>query len=326
MRRALLLSTVFFFAFAGLIGSGGYFWIKHAYYATGPLTEHRVVLVERGTSVMSIATDLEDAGLVDDALIFQYGTRYFGSGKPLRAGEFEIPAEASAAEVGRILQEGAPVVHKITLPEGLTSAEIIAVLNQDTVLQGEANVIPAEGALLPETYHFERGTSREEIVVRAERAMDETLRKLWNERVNGLPISTPEEAVILASIVEKETGVAAERPLVASVFINRLRRGMRLQSDPTVLYGITEGSGPLGRALTRTDLDQWTPYNTYQIKGLPPGPIANPGRASLAAVLQPAETDYLYFVADGTGGHAFGKTLDEHNTNVRAWRKLQRAN
>lgn len=326
MRRALILSTLFFFVLAGLIGGGGYAWVKHTYFAAGPLEADRIVLVERGTSVMSIATDLANAGVVNDALIFQYGTRFFGSGKPLRAGEFNIPAHASAADVGRILQEGAQVVHKVTLPEGLTSAEIVAVLDQDPILLGQADVIPAEGALLPETYHFHRGTSREEIMVRAERAMDETLRKLWNERVNGLPISTPEEAVILASIVEKETGVADERPLVASVFINRLRRGMRLQSDPTVVYGITEGSGPLGRALTRTDLDQWTPYNTYQIKGLPPGPIANPGRAALAAVLQPAETDYFYFVADGTGGHAFSKTLDEHNANVRAWRKLQRAN
>ncbi len=193
-------------------------------------------------------------------------------------------------------------------------------------MTGDIGKTPDEGTLLPETYHFHRGESRQEILRRMKEAMSDEVARLWDERVDALPFKGAVEAVILASIVEKETGVQSERGLVASVFINRLRKGMRLQSDPTVVYGITLGAGPLGRPLSRIDLDANTVYNTYQINGLPPTPIANPGKASIAAVLNPAPTDALYFVADGSGGHAFAKTLDEHNRNVKAWRKLQRQN
>ncbi len=213
-----------------------------------------------------------------------------------------------------------------TLAEGLTSHEIVALVEQAEALEGAVEAVPSEGSLLPETYHYARGDRRGDLVVRMSRARDELLRVLWPGRAPNLPVATPEHAVVLASIVEKETGVAGERPLVASVFVNRLQKGMRLQSDPTVVYGLTGGTGPLGRALTRKDLQAPSPNNTYLNRGLPPGPIANPGRAALEAVLNPAQTAFLYFVADGSGGHAFAKTLAEHNRNVAKWRKFQKQN
>jgi UPF0755 protein len=227
-------------------------------------------------------------------------------------------------EAVALLTSGKTIVHRLTLPEGVMSAEAAALIAAAEPLVGEIGTIPPEGSLLPETYHFSRGDTRSDLIARMQAAQDEVLAELWPTRSDDLPFDTRREAVILASIVEKETGVAEERPLVASVFINRLRKEMRLQSDPTVVYGLTDGEGPLGRALTRADLEIATPYNTYLIDGLPPGPIANPGRASLAAVLSPAESEYLYFVADGSGGHAFAKTLTQHNRNVANWRKIRR--
>lgn len=326
MRRALLIVfAVFTIACVGL-GAGGFYWLKSSYFAAGPLFEKRVVLIERGTSGAAIAARLAADGFIENPTVFQYGNRLFGVPKPLRAGEFEIPAGASAADVARILQEGEQVVHRITIAEGLTSTEIVELVRADPVLTGDIAAVPREGSLLPETYHFHRGMTRAALLQRAQKSMNDALLELWDARRPDLPLASPEEALILASIVEKETGVAAERPLVASVFVNRLNKGMRLQSDPTVVYGITNGAGPLGRALTRADLKASTPYNTYQIDRLPPGPIANPGRKSIAAVLNPAESKYFYFVADGTGGHAFAETLAQHNRNVRAWRKIQKAN
>ncbi len=223
-----------------------------------------------------------------------------------------------------LMVSGKTVARRLTLPEGLTSFEVVALVQKAEGLEGEVQAVPPEGTLLPETYHYARGETRAEVVARMGRALDQVLDELWPERAPGLPISSPEQAVVLASIVEKETAVADERPLVASVFVNRLKKGMRLQSDPTVVYGLTGGKGPLGRALTRKDLQTPSPYNTYLADGLPPGPIANPGRASIEAVLNPAKTEYLYFVADGDGGHRFAKTLAEHNRNVAQWRKRQR--
>lgn len=326
MRLALFSVFAAFCILCAVVGGGGYYLFKSAYFAEGPLTSDRAVIVPRGASVQAIAARLAEDNVISNPTVFQYGTRLFGSEKPLRAGEFKVPALASAAEVARVLQEAEPVVHKITLPEGLTSAEFVAEVRADQVLEGDITFAPGEGTLMPETYHFHRGMSRTDLLKRAQRDLDKTLDELWATRKADLPIATQTEALILASIVEKETGVADERPLVASVFVNRLKRGMRLQSDPTVVYGITGGAGPLGRSLTRADLDTPTPYNTYEIDRLPPGPICNPGKASIAAVLQPADTKYYYFVADGTGGHAFAETLDQHNKNVRAWRKLQKAN
>lgn len=326
MRRTLLLVFAVFCIVCAGVGAGGYYWFKSLYYAPGPLTEARAVIVAKGTSGVGIAQLLTTEGVIGNQTVFQYGTRMFAAKKPLRAGEFLVPAGASAAEVARILQDAEPIVHRITLPEGLTSAEIVALVRADPVLEGDIAHVPDEGSLLPETYHFHRGMTRTELLRHAQRAMDAALEELWAGRKEGLPIATRTEALILASIVEKETGVPEERPLVASVFVNRLEKGMRLQSDPTVVYGITNGSGPLGRAITRADLALQTPYNTYQIDRLPPGPICNPGKAAIAAVLNPVETRYLYFVADGTGGHAFAETLGQHNRNVRKWRMLQKAN
>lgn len=298
-------------------------WGWNEFTRPGPLEAETTVVIPRGTGMETIALRLFDAGVVADPRILAIGAKVSGQARRLKAGEFAFPAAVSPRDALDILESGVTVVRRVTVAEGLSSGEAVAVLRSADGLEGEIDVIPDEGTLLPETYHYALGDSRAGVLDRMRRAMDETVSALWETRAPDLPIRSPEEAVILASIVEKETGVAAERPLVASVFVNRLNRGMRLQSDPTVAYGIAGGAG-LDRPLTRADLRSQTPYNTYVIDRLPPGPIANPGAASIAAVLRPAETDYLYFVADGTGGHAFAKTLAEHNRNVRAWRRYQR--
>jgi UPF0755 protein len=222
-----------------------------------------------------------------------------------------------------MLVEGKTVLHKLTVPEGLTSFQIVELLRGSEILTGEVGDIPAEGSLAAETYTLERNQSRNEVLKQMAELQAAELARAWERRVPDLPLATPEEALVLASIVEKETGVAEERARVASVFINRLKRGMKLQSDPTVVYGITGGEGPLGRGLRRSELDRETPYNTYVIDGLPPTPIATPGRDAIMAVVNPEETDFLYFVADGTGGHVFAETLDEHNRNVVKWRAIE---
>ena len=218
------------------------------------------------------------------------------------------------------LVAGKTVVHRLTVTEGMTSAEVVAALNAAPDLAGEILKVPEEGSLLPETYHYALGDNRAVLIERMQRAMARLVDELWEARDPALALDDAQQAVVLASVVEKETALADEMPVVAGVFHNRLRQGMRLQADPTVIYALTGGKKPLGRALRRADLWVESPYNTYRNKGLPPGPIANPGRAALAAVLHPAETDALYFVADGSGGHAFAKTLDEHNRNVARWR------
>jgi UPF0755 protein len=222
-----------------------------------------------------------------------------------------------------MLARGETVARRLTVAEGLTVAEVFRLLAETEALSGELPEPPPEGSLLPETYFYALGDERAELVRRMQRGMRQLLDELWPARVRALPLADRQQALVLASIVDKETGVAGERGAVAAVFHNRLRRGMRLQSDPTVIYGLTEGNGPLDRELTRADWLHESPYNTYRIDGLPPGPIGNPGRAALEAALNPDEVDYLYFVADGSGGHAFGRTLDEHNRNVAKWRRLK---
>ena len=298
-------------------------WLDEKFTAEGPSSEEEIILVPRGSGLSTIAVLLEREGLIADPLVFRLGVRKARAGAELKAGEFAIPAGASPREIMEILREGKALARRVTVPEGLTSREILALVSEAEHLEGELPEPPPEGSLLPETYHYQRGDAAGELIARMEEAMQTTLQDLWAERAEGLPLASPEEAVILASIVEKETGVGGERPLVASVFYNRLERGMPLQSDPTVIFALTKGEKPLGRALTRQDWKVDDPYNTYQNAGLPPGPIANPGRASLEAVLQPAESEYLYFVADGTGGHAFAKTLAEHNRNVANWRRVR---
>lgn len=292
------------------------------YQSPGPLKNSETIAIEPGEGPRVIAGKLLSANVIDKRLLFLAALRISGDGAKLKAGEFSFEPGVSMEKAIALIVSGKTVVRRLTIPEGLTSAAIVRLIEDAPALKGDVQEVP-EGTLLPETYHYSLGDRRWELIKRMRQSMRAAVKDLWPGRAAKLPIKTPEEAVILASIVEKETAVASERPRVAAVFINRLRRGMRLQSDPTVIYAITMGKSELGRALTRKDLRFDSPYNSYRNKGLPPGPIANPGRAAIAAVLNPLQTNELYFVADGTGGHAFAKTLAEHNRNVRRWRKLQ---
>ena len=313
---------------------GAAWWAMKRFDAPGPLADETLVMLDQGDGLNAIAAKLKAAGVfapddllglgvLDDLAIFKLGVRYAENQGKLKAGEYKIPAHASMRQVMDLLVAGKVIQYKVTAAEGLTSQMILRIVLADPVLTGEARAAPAEGTLLPETYLFTRGTTRTDMLRRMAKAHDDAVEKLWAARRKDLPYTTVEEAVILASIVEKETGLAAERPLVASVFVNRLRKGMKLQSDPTIIYGLTGGE-PLGHPLRRSEMDKPNPYNTYQIPGLPPGPICNPGRESLAAVMNPPDTDYLFFVADGTGGHAFAATLEEHNRNVEKLREIER--
>ena len=304
--------------------AAGWFWLDASFRTPGPSGQETTVEIPRGEGVRGIARRLESAGLVQNALLFEATTRIFGGERPLKAGEYSFPPGASIAAIVLQLQEGRVLVRRLTVPEGLTVAEIMALVAAEPNLVGDLPPSPPEGRLLPETYNFVKGDSRADLIRRMSAAMDRLLAELLPGAAANLPYGGENQVLTLASIVEKETGIAAERPRVAGLFVNRLRAGMRLQSDPTVTYGITRGERSLGRELTRADLDAPTPYNTYAISALPPGPIANPGRASIEAVLHPLATDEFYFVADGTGGHAFARTLDEHNANVRRWRALKR--
>ncbi|MGE0827919.1 MAG: endolytic transglycosylase MltG [Hyphomonadaceae bacterium] len=300
-------------------------------------TEGAIVVAPRGASVTSIGRILEEEGHIRSALVFRVATLVYGAGKPLQAGEYEIPARASPRAIIDMMANGRAVLHGITIPEGRTSAAVIQILAESDVLTGDVPAVPPEGSILPETYSVERGMDRTVLLRRMMEARDEALREIWAQRASNLPISTPEEAVILASIVEKETGVASERPRVASVFTNRLRRGMPMQSDPTIIYGvcrmfpdrcrdgrlINERTGAV-RTIRQSEIALDTGYNTYRIPRLPPTAIANPGRDALEAVVNPPRTNDLFFVADGTGGHAFASTVAEHERNVRRWREIER--
>jgi UPF0755 protein len=250
---------------------------------------------------------------------------YLRGAGALKAGEYEFRKAASMRQVLDTLVEGKSIAHKVTLAEGLTSQQIVERIQANPDLKGTITEIPAEGTLLPDTYRFQIGDSRQDIIERMQVSQKKFLAKMWEERDPDIVVQTPEEAVTLASIVEKETSRADERPLIASVFQNRLRKKMRLQSDPTIIYGLVGGKGVLDHPIQQEELDRETAYNTYNIDGLPPGPIANPGRAAIEAVLKPAKTKDLYFVADGTGGHAFAPSLDDHNKNVAQWRQIERA-
>ena len=306
---------------AGVAGAAVWAWQR--LHAPGPLDEARIYVVPRGAGLNAIARGLEEAGILREKRLFLFYARWRKVHRSLQAGEFEFEAHASAADVLATLLEGKPVLRFVTVPEGLTSREAVALIDAAAGLTG-ASEIPPDGSILPETYTFSLNEDRAALLDRMQAAMRRTLDELWSRRADDLPFSTPEEAVTLASIVEKETGLPEERPRVAAVFVNRLRKGMRLQSDPTVIYAITRGERELDRPLRFKDLEIDDPYNTYRVKGLPPGPICNPGRASLEAVLNPIDTKEFYFVADGTGGHVFAKTLEEHNRNVAEWRKIQR--
>ncbi|WP_205042325.1 endolytic transglycosylase MltG, partial [Rhodoligotrophos defluvii] len=307
-----------------LIGAGLFAYGHHLYGAPGPLARTKLVEVERGSGIRAIAENLEREGVIRDAHLFMAAVFLTNNAAKLKAGDYRFPARVSMREVLDDLVTGKALVYKLTVPEGWTSQQVVERVKAHEALAGEITAVPAEGSLLPETYVFERGFGRQALLDQMADAQKRLLDELWPQRAPNLPIKTREEAVILASIVEKETGVPAERPQVAAVFANRLLKGMRLQSDPTIIYGLVGGAGSLGRPLTRKDIESKTPYNTYVIKGLPPTPIANPGRASIAAVLNPIESSDLYFVADGTGGHAFAPNLKMHQQNVRKWRQIQR--
>ncbi|MEM7225253.1 MAG: endolytic transglycosylase MltG [Pseudomonadota bacterium] len=324
MAFRLVIATLSLLVTLALVAVGAAYYGLERYRAPGPLAAETTIVIPRGAGLGAITGQLAEAGVIDQPLIFRLGVRASGAAQGLKAGEYRFEPGISMAGVAAVLESGKTVVRKVTVAEGLTSKEIADLVADAEAMVGEVGPPPPEGSLLPETYHYAHGDERAELIVRMTAAHDALLAELWPKRAANLPLKSPAEAVILASIVEEETGVGAERPLVASVFINRLNRGMRLQSDPTVIYGLTMGQRPLGRPLTRLDLQTGTAYNTYQIDGLPPAPIANPGRASLEAVLNPATSKFLYFVADGTGGHAFSKTLAEHNKNVQKWRKLQK--
>ena len=290
------------------------------YDSGGPLIEARAVVVPHGGDA-DVGRALRAAGVIADETAFRAAALATRAQGPLHAGELLFPARASLADVLLILRGGRPVQHKLTIPEGLTAAQIARVFDRADALTGNG-VVPAEGALLPETYTYEYGTSREQVAARARTAMARALAQAWASRSNALPLTDPAQLVTLASMVERETAKPEERAEIAGVFVNRLRAGMRLQSDPTVIYAVGGGLGPLDRALTRADLAWPNPYNTYAVAGLPAGPIASPGLAALAAAARPAATDALYFVADGTGGHAFARTLEEHQRNVARFRAL----
>lgn len=309
----------------GLVALGGLFYFaKLQFDKLGPLDHATVFAVPKGEGVNSIAARLEREGVITDRRVFVASVIYFKAQDKLKAGEYEFRKQASMRDVLDKLVQGDAVLHKVTIPEGFTSHQVVARLNEAQDLEGEIESVPPEGSLLPETYKFSRGATRQGIIDRMQAAQRKFLDRLWPKRRQDLPFETRQEALTLASIVEKETSRADERARVAGVFVNRLRKGMPLQSDPTVIYGLTEGEGSLGRPILQSELDKETPYNTYKVRGLPPAPIANPGRSSIEAVLNPASTKDMYFVADGTGGHAFATTLAQHNENVAQWREIAR--
>jgi UPF0755 protein len=319
-----VLRTFVFLLFLVALGVGGYYWEQAAFNGPGPAERETVVLIVPGDGIGRISQKLFDAGEIRNADLFKWGVRLRGEAGELKAGEYDIPAHVSEADIAKLLIAGASVQHRITAAEGLTSQMIYTIIANDSALTGDAGAVPAEGTLLPETYLFTHGTTRGEILDRMARDQEKFVQEHWETRASGLPFTSPEEALILASIVEKETSIPAERRHIAAVFINRLRLGMKLQSDPTIIYGITRGY-PLGRGIRQSELLAHTPYNTYVIAGLPPTPICNPGKDSIAAVLEPAHSRDLYFVADGTGGHVFTDNIADHQRNVARWRKIEAA-
>ncbi len=292
----------------------------------GPLDSDATVLIPPGAGVSTMVALLDRAGVIDDPWQVRLLISLSGRDRALQAGEYRFPPAVSAWDTVAMLADGSTTDHLLTVPEGLSSHEIVALLAEEALLEGDIAAAPPEGSLLPESYRVTRATQRQDVIDRMQAAMAATLAEVWADRAADLPFDTAEEAVVLASIIEKETGRPEERALIAGVFVNRLERGMPLQSDPTAIFALTEGRDRLGRPLTRADLRVESPYNTYAVRGLPPGPICNPGRAALEAAVRPERSDYLYFVADGSGGHAFARTLDEHNANVARWRRLNSGN
>lgn len=325
------------FWLAVLIGAGAIFafgFFMSAIDRAGPLQADRAFMVERGATGASIAESLEREGVITDGLLFRIANRLAGN-KPIQAGEYAIPAHASVGDIVEMMTSGAALQHAITFPEGITIAAAMKIIAESEVLTGDVPEAPPEGSILPDTYHVQRGMTRAALLQLMREAHDEAVAEIWANRQPNLPLATPADLVNLASIVERETGIAEERPQVAAVFINRLRRPMRLETDPTIIYGVclrypdrcndgrlVDAQGRR-RTIRQSEIDMNTGYNTYRIDGLPPTPISNPGRAALEATANPAQTSALFFVADGTGGHIFADTLAQHQANVRRWREIE---
>src|SRR5471032_908279 len=308
-----------------MIGTAGaYYYGKQKLEAPGPLQEDKVVNIPARSGMSDIADTLQREGVIDNNRWAFIGAVFaLKARSDLKPGEYSFQKNASLRDVIGTIVEGKVVQHAVTIPEGLTSEQIVARLSDNEIFSGAVREMPREGTLLPETYKFPRGTTRDQVIQRMQQTQKRVLAEIWERRNPDIPVKTPEQLVTLASIVEKETGKADERSRVAAVFVNRLRQRIKLQSDPTIIYGLVGGRGTLGRPIKRSEIQQPSPYNTYVIEGLPPGPIANPGRASLEAAANPARTRELYFVADGTGGHAFADTYDQHQKNVARLRLMQ---
>ncbi len=336
----ILILALLFLVFAGLAAAaGGYYFIQNKITSPGPLTAdgaERVVMIPKGASVAKMGAQLAEAGAIEDPRFFRIAAKLLQTETSMKAGEYGIPSGASIKEIVELLVDGRSLLYPVTIPEGLTSEQILARLAVESMLTGDLPPDLAEGVLLPDTYHVHRGETRANFIKRMITARETTLNELWDSRQAGLPFETREEAMILASIVEKETGLPDERPEVASVFVNRLRRNMKLETDPTIIYGVcmkvpekcvdgrlVDRNGNQ-RGIRQSELRMETGFNTYQIDGLPPTPICNPGREAIAAVLNPPQSDYIFFVADGSGGHAFAKTYSEHLRNVANWRRIEK--
>src|SRR6201995_1791475 len=309
-----------------MIGAGGgYFYGRQKLEAPGPLQEDKIVNIPARAGMTDIADTLQREGVIDDNRWAFIGSVFaLKARSELKPGEYLFQKNASLHDVIGTMVEGKVVQHAVTIPEGLTSEQIVARLSDNDIFSGTVREIPREGTVLPETYKFPRGTTREQVIQRMQAAQKRLVAEIWEHRSADVPLKSPEQLVTLASIVEKETGKADERSRVAAVFVNRLQKKMKLQSDPTIIYGLGGGKGTLGRPIKRSEISQQSPYNTYTIDGLPPGPIANPGRASLEAAANPARTRDLFFVAYGTGGHAFSETLDAHQKNVAKLRTIEK--
>ncbi len=316
-------AIVSIFVLLAVVAGVVHFIGKERFEEPGPLPQDRIVNIPHGSGMRDIADVLTREGVIDQPWVFIGGVLVLKAREDLKAGEYQFKAHSSLRDVVATIVEGKVVPHQVSIPEGLTSEQIVTRLLADNVLTGDIREIPSEGSLLPDTYNFTRGVTREQMIQRMQQAQQRVIQEIWDHRSPDLPLGTPDQLVILASLVEKETGKSDERSRVAAVFVNRLKLNMRLQSDPTIIYGLVGGKGTLGRPIMKSEITQPTPYNTYVINGLPPGPITNPGRASLEAAANPARTRELYFVADGTGGHVFAETYEQQGKNVARLRLIE---